>query len=132
MEQLIPLLMVFALGYGVGYGVRELKSQRRRGRPLNKVPSVVVSEIRKRAERRLGQLMALMPKAKPVNPKPSKDRRVADRPNDRVPTLDDRGIDKHLADRRKAAAKSAASSAPRPSFDVRPPGARPRRGGGHG
>lgn len=58
------------------------------------------TEIRKRAERRLGELMAEVPKAKPPNPK----RRVAKRPDD-PPTLADQGVDKHLADRaRKAAA----------------------------
>ncbi len=58
------------------------------------------TEIRKRAERRLGELMAESPKAKPPNPK----RRVAGKPDD-PPTLADQGIDKHLANRaRKAAA----------------------------
>jgi hypothetical protein len=32
MEQLIPLFILFALGFGVGYGVREWKSQTRRRR----------------------------------------------------------------------------------------------------
>ena len=30
MEQLVPLFVVFALGFGVGHGVRERKSQMRR------------------------------------------------------------------------------------------------------
>jgi hypothetical protein len=61
------------------------------------------TEIRKRAERRLGELMAESPKAKPPNPK----RRVAKGPDD-PPTLIDQGVDKHLADRaRKAAAMPA-------------------------
>jgi N6-adenosine-specific RNA methylase IME4 len=58
--------------------------------------------IRKRAERRLGALMAETPKAKPPNPK----RRVAKKPDD-PPTLAEQGINKALADRaRKAAALS--------------------------
>jgi N6-adenosine-specific RNA methylase IME4 len=57
------------------------------------------TEIRKRAERRLGELMAESPKAKPPNP-----RRVFKKPDD-PPTLADQGVDKNLADRaRKAAA----------------------------
>jgi len=32
MEQLVPIFVVFALGFGVGYGVREWKSQMRRRR----------------------------------------------------------------------------------------------------
>jgi N6-adenosine-specific RNA methylase IME4 len=58
------------------------------------------TEIRKRAERRLGEIMAESRKAKPPNPK----RRVAKRPDD-PPTLAAQGIGKALADRaRKAAA----------------------------
>jgi N6-adenosine-specific RNA methylase IME4 len=61
------------------------------------------TEIRKRAERRLGELMAKSLKAKAPNPK----RRVARRPDD-PPTLANQGVDKHLADRaRKAAAMPA-------------------------
>jgi hypothetical protein len=62
------------------------------------------TEIRKRAERRLGQIMAEEREAdrlaKPPNPK----RRVAKKPDD-PPTLAEQGIGKALADRaRKAAA----------------------------
>jgi N6-adenosine-specific RNA methylase IME4 len=64
----------------------------------------MATEIRRRAERRLGEIMAEERKAgrlaKPPNPK----RRVAKRPDD-PPTLAKRGISKSLADRaRKAAA----------------------------
>jgi N6-adenosine-specific RNA methylase IME4 len=60
----------------------------------------LATEIRKRAERRLGELMAESPKAKPPNPK----RRVAKRPDD-PPTLAEQGVDKHLADRARKAAE---------------------------
>ena len=64
------------------------------------------TEIRLRAERRLGEVMKEMPKAKAGNPNFSigstKD------PIEKVPTLASQGIDKHLADRaRKAAAMPA-------------------------
>ena len=64
----------------------------------------LATEIRKRAERRLGEIMEESRKAgrlaKPPNPK----RRVAKKPDD-PPTLADQGINKALADRaRKAAA----------------------------
>ncbi len=64
----------------------------------------MATEIRRRAERRLGEIMAEDRKAgrlaKPPNPK----RRVARKPDD-PPTLAEQGVDKNLADRaRKAAA----------------------------
>ena len=60
------------------------------------------TEIRKRAERRLGELMAKSPKAKPPNPK----RRVAKKPDD-PPSLAEQGIGKNLADRARKAAEMA-------------------------
>jgi phage N-6-adenine-methyltransferase len=69
--------------------------------------SRMATEIRLRAERRLGELMSEMPKAK-GNREPGtgsnqhKQARVSEKP---TPTLADQGIDKNLADRaRKAAA----------------------------
>jgi N6-adenosine-specific RNA methylase IME4 len=60
------------------------------------------TEIRRRAERRLGELMAATPKAKGTRGSRVKGARV-----DQLPTLDDQGIGKALADRaRKAAAMS--------------------------
>jgi N6-adenosine-specific RNA methylase IME4 len=60
----------------------------------------MATEIRKRAERRLGEIMAESRKAKPPNPK----RRVVKKPDD-PPTLAEQGVGKALADRaRKAAA----------------------------
>ena len=55
-------------------------------------------ELRKRATRRIGELMEGQPKAKPPNPK----RRVARKPDD-PPTLADQGVDKNLADRARKA-----------------------------
>jgi hypothetical protein len=56
--------------------------------------------IRLRAERRVGEMMAAQPKAKPPNPKPPKnDRRVIEKPDDKPITLAEAGIDKNLADR---------------------------------
>ena len=60
------------------------------------------TEIRKRAERRLSELMAKSPKAKPPNPK----RRVAKKPDD-PPSLAEQGIGKNLADRARKAAEMA-------------------------
>jgi hypothetical protein len=56
------------------------------------------AEIRARAERRLGEMMAAQPKAKPPNPK----RRVIKKPDDPL-TLDEAGIDKNLAHRARSA-----------------------------
>jgi hypothetical protein len=41
------------------------------------------TELRKRAKRRLGEMMAAQPKAKPPNPKPpASDRRVNEKPDE--------------------------------------------------
>lgn len=45
----------------------------------------------RRAERRLGEMMAAQPKAMPPNPKPPKDRRVDEKPDDRPATLAEAG-----------------------------------------
>lgn len=70
----------------------------------------MATEIRKRAERRLGQLLAEIPKAKPPGgskTRPRKDR-VSKKPD--LATLDKLSIDKNLADR---ARKSAALTEPK-------------------
>ena len=46
--------------------------------------------------------MAAQPKAPPVNPKPPKDRRVAEKPDDSPITLAEAGIDKNLANRARS------------------------------
>jgi hypothetical protein len=64
-------------------------------------------EIRARAERRLGELMAEMEKHKGGGDQKS-DHRVSKKPSD-PPTLASQGIDKNLAHRARASAKMSAS-----------------------
>ena len=62
------------------------------------------TEIRLRAERRLGELMRDMPKAR-NRPGPGRGKKGGKAGSAKVPALSDQNIDKHLADRaRKAAA----------------------------
>jgi hypothetical protein len=58
-------------------------------------------EIKKRAERRIGEIMAEMPKAKP--PGGSKARPRKDRVTVGPDPLEKQGVDKHLADRARKA-----------------------------
>ena len=68
-------------------------------------------EIRKRAERRLGEIIEKAPKAKGGGDQKS-DHRVRKRPGDK--TLESQGVDKNLADRaRKAASTPRPRSHPR-------------------
>jgi len=76
------------------------ETQRPRGRNQLEIDA---SEVRLRSERRLGELMREMPKAKGGGDQKS-NHRDEKRPSDPTPTLSDLGIDKNLAHSARVAA----------------------------